>query len=148
MPFKQKRKTKLTPIQLKSQGLSSGINTSNKTQLRKIEKVDTSRKLEQVPLSNLYMRLDGVWIHKGLTCRLCGRVMSHPTVIDKHRYICEVLNKEIEDEIMPIHRIQRGGQTYYRYGTTGKEYKTLAEAERQAAAIKASQAREAEKKKK
>jgi hypothetical protein len=49
---------------------------------------------------------------------------------------------------MPIHRITRGGQVYYRYGDTGKEYKTRAEAEKQAAAIKASQARQAEQKKK
>lgn len=49
---------------------------------------------------------------------------------------------------MPIHKITRGGTTYYRYGESGKEYRTRAEAEKQAAAIKASQAREAEKKKK
>ena len=49
---------------------------------------------------------------------------------------------------MPRHKINRGGTTYYRYGESGKEYRTRAEAEKQAAAIKASQAREAEKKKK
>lgn len=49
---------------------------------------------------------------------------------------------------MPIHKITRGGTVYYRYGESGKEYRTRAEAEKQAAAIKASQAREAEKKKK
>jgi len=48
---------------------------------------------------------------------------------------------------MPIYRIVRGGTVYYRYGDTGKEYRTRQEAERQAAAIKASQARELEKKK-
>lgn len=48
---------------------------------------------------------------------------------------------------MPIHKITRGGTTYYRYGESGKEYRTRAEAEKQAAAIKASQAREAQKKK-
>ena len=49
---------------------------------------------------------------------------------------------------MPIHKITRNGMTYYRYGDTGKEYRTKAEAEKQAAAIHASQAREQEKKKK
>ena len=48
---------------------------------------------------------------------------------------------------MPIHRITRGGTTYYKYGSTGKEYRTRAEAEKQARAIKASQAREQQKKK-
>lgn len=49
---------------------------------------------------------------------------------------------------MPIHRITRGGTVYYRYGESGKEYRTRSEAEKQARAIKASQAREIEKKKK
>jgi hypothetical protein len=48
---------------------------------------------------------------------------------------------------MPIQQIVRGGVTYYRYGESGKEYRTRAEAEKQAAAIKASQAREEAKKK-
>lgn len=48
---------------------------------------------------------------------------------------------------MPIHRIVRGGTVYYKYGESGKEYRTRAEAEKQAAAIKASQAREEAKKK-
>lgn len=141
-------KPKLTPLQRKSLGINSGVNASNRAQLKKIKKVDTNKNLPQVPISDLYMRVDNVWKYKGKTCRLCNLMMTDQTVIDKHRYICEVLNKEVEETNMPIHRIQRGNQTYYRYGTTGKEYRTLAEAERQAAAIKASQAREAEKKKK
>lgn len=48
---------------------------------------------------------------------------------------------------MPINRIVRGGTVYYRYGESGKEYRTRQEAEKQAAAIKASQAKQAEKKK-
>lgn len=43
---------------------------------------------------------------------------------------------------MPIHKITRGGKTYYKYGTHGKEYRTRAEAEKQAAAIHASGYRE------
>lgn len=48
---------------------------------------------------------------------------------------------------MPIHKITRNGQTYYRYGDTGKEYRTRQEAEKQAAAIHASQAQKQAKKK-
>ena len=48
---------------------------------------------------------------------------------------------------MPIQKVMRGGQTYYKYGSSGKEYRTRAEAEKQAAAIHASQAREQAKKK-
>lgn len=48
---------------------------------------------------------------------------------------------------MPIHRIKRGGKTYYKYGQHGKEYPTRMQAERQAAAIHASGYREKPKKK-
>ena len=48
---------------------------------------------------------------------------------------------------MPIHRITRGGKTYYKYGTSGKEYPTREQAERQAAAIHASGYVEPKKKK-
>jgi hypothetical protein len=48
---------------------------------------------------------------------------------------------------MPIQMIIRGGKRYYRYGESGKEYANRADAEKQAAAIKASQAREQQKKK-
>lgn len=48
---------------------------------------------------------------------------------------------------MPIHRVTRGGKTYYKYGTSGKEYTTRQEAERQASAIHASGYKEKTKKK-
>ena len=38
---------------------------------------------------------------------------------------------------MPIQKITRGGETFYRYGDTGKMYKNRADAEKQAAAIHA-----------
>jgi len=47
---------------------------------------------------------------------------------------------------MPIQRIQKGGETYYRYGDTGKLYKNRADAEKQAAAIHAAGYKEPAKK--
>lgn len=47
---------------------------------------------------------------------------------------------------MPIQKVQRGGKTYYKYGESGKEYPTRAQAERQAAAIHASGYKEKKKK--
>lgn len=35
---------------------------------------------------------------------------------------------------MPIRKITRGGETFYRWGDSGKEYRNRADAERQAAA--------------
>ena len=39
---------------------------------------------------------------------------------------------------MPIRKISRGGETFYRWGDSGKEYRNRADAERQAAAAYAS----------
>lgn len=39
---------------------------------------------------------------------------------------------------MPVQMIKRGGETYYRYGESGKEYRTREQAERQGAAIRSS----------
>jgi len=48
---------------------------------------------------------------------------------------------------MPVQMVIRGGKRYYRYGESGKEYESRAEAEKQGRAIRASQAREEAKKK-
>ena len=47
---------------------------------------------------------------------------------------------------MPIQTVKRGGKTYYRYGSSGKEYPTREQAEKQARAIHASGYREKKKK--
>jgi len=36
---------------------------------------------------------------------------------------------------MPVHRISKNGETFYQWGTSGKMYKTKAEAEAQGRAI-------------
>lgn len=88
---------KKTPSERKSTSISAGINNSTKNQLKKIKNVKIKKEMDQVPLSNFYMRVNGKWIHKGLSCRLCNILMNNPTVIEKHRYVCEVLNKKSED---------------------------------------------------
>jgi len=74
-----------------------GINSNNKAQLRKIQKIDTSTEKPQVPLSKFYMRIKGVWQYKGMACRLCETLLVDPEVIDKHRYICKAINKKQEE---------------------------------------------------
>jgi formamidopyrimidine-DNA glycosylase len=77
---------------------NSGFHTQNRHQLRILEKIKITKEIPQVPLSDLYMYAKQVWVYKGKTCRLCGIIMDHPTVIDKHRYICKVLNKKKGDD--------------------------------------------------
>lgn len=95
---RKRRNFKNSPEKRKSLAMSMGINASNKSQLKKISKTKIKKELPQVPLCDLYMRVDKQWVHKGQSCRLCGKLMNHETVIDKHRYICEVLNKKNEDD--------------------------------------------------
>jgi len=98
MPIKKKRKFKISNLERKSIGMTSGINASNATQLKQISQIDTSIDIPQVPMVDLYMRMKGVWHHKGKSCSKCGKMMTHPTVIDKHRYICKPINKTRGDD--------------------------------------------------
>lgn len=47
---------------------------------------------------------------------------------------------------MPVRKVIKNGKPAYQYGTTGKVYRSRAAAERQGAAIRYSQARQAKKK--
>lgn len=74
-----------------------GVNASNKAQLRKIQKLEITKEIPQVPLSKFYMYMNGSWQYKGVACRLCENLLTNDTVIDKHRYICKAINKREED---------------------------------------------------
>jgi len=93
------KQEKLTPLQKHISTRRVAINNSNKSQLKKISKLKKNiTPKPQVPLSDFYMLVEGVWKHKGQGCRLCGSILADPVVLDKHRYICKVLNKKEEDE--------------------------------------------------
>lgn len=89
---------KKTPLQRKNINISIGVNNTNKAQLNKIKKIKIKKELPQVPLTDLYMRVDKSWQYKGKSCRLCGVLVNDPVVIDKHRYVCKVLNKKETEE--------------------------------------------------
>lgn len=93
-----KKGHKKTQLQLKSAAMSAGVNSSNRAQLRKINKIKKLDDRPQVPTSDLYMYVNKSWVHKGTSCRLCGALMSDNEVILKHRYICKVLNRNNGDD--------------------------------------------------
>ena len=84
---------KKSVLERKAIGITSSVNQSNVTQLKKINKVKIDKELPQVPLVDLYMRVKGVWQHKGKTCGYCNLLINDPVVIDKHRYVCKSINK-------------------------------------------------------
>ena len=77
--------------------MRAGVNNSNKAQLKRIQKIKITEKREQVPLSDMYVRVNKKWIHRGISCRLCDVIMTDKIVIDKHRYVCDVINKRIKE---------------------------------------------------
>ena len=100
MPFKRNKQKKPESEKHLQRHITSklgGINSSNKAQLRKIEKLEITKEKPKVPTSKFYMRIDKKWVYKGLACRYCNTMMNNETVIDKHQYICAVLNKKEED---------------------------------------------------
>lgn len=92
----KKRVQKKSFLERKANGITSSVNQSNVNQLKKISKVTITKELPQVPLIDLYMRVKGVWHHKGKTCGNCGLLINNPIVIDKHRYVCKNINKKEE----------------------------------------------------
>ena len=75
-----------------------GVNSSNKAQLKRIEKLKNVEPKPPVPTSKFYMYINKEWVYKGLSCRYCNTMMTDPIVIDNHQYICKVLNtKDTED---------------------------------------------------
>ena len=101
MPIKRKKQKlpeseKQLQRHLKSK--IGGINSSNKAQLRKIQKLKIVDEKPPVPTSKFYMYINKQWIYKGLACRYCNSMMTDQLVIDKHQYICAVINKKREDD--------------------------------------------------
>jgi hypothetical protein len=71
----------------------------------------------------------------GYKCYICEKTYKTIEKLDRHD--CKV--KEIKREKhVPIQRITKGGETYYRWGDSGKLYKDRADAEAQARAAYAS----------
>jgi hypothetical protein len=97
MPIK--KKTSQYYMDQKTKSKLGGINSSNVSQLKKIDKLVIKKEKPKVPTSEFYMYVNGKWQHKGQACRLCGLVLGTRKVQDNHQYICKVLNtKHTEDD--------------------------------------------------
>ena len=76
------------PIQRKSRSITGGVNYSDKSQLKKIQKIKHNKDIPNTPKGKLYMRVKGIWVFKGTYCRCCNVTMHDQIVIDNHHYIC------------------------------------------------------------
>jgi len=91
------RKKRKSSLERKITSTLGGMNCTKVAQLKKLEKLQNKKKLPQVPLCNFYARTKGVWVDKGLSCRLCGVLLSNVEIIEKHRYICKILKDKDND---------------------------------------------------
>jgi hypothetical protein len=80
------------------------------------------------------------WKFTAFRCMHCESTFKTATTVMKHKYTCKELNttKKVKEVEMPIQVVTKNGQRMYRYGDSGKLYKERSDAEKQAAAIRAS----------
>lgn len=92
-------------------------------------------------VSHVYGKEKKQWVLVGYKCLDCGKAMAKLSTVEQHPLICDKnlkINRETEGDFMPIQRIEKNGETYYRWGTHGKLYKNRVDAEKQAQAAHAS----------
>ena len=81
------------------------------------------------------------WITIMYGCQYCDQTFKTTKYCSKHEEQCKEINsiKKYKEELnMPIQRITKGGETWYRWGQSGKLYKNREDAEKQAQAAYAS----------
>ena len=94
---------------------------------------------EPVNFAKIYGIKNKQWVHIGYRCLSCDKTFKNELVIAKHKDVCERINTiDKEIEFMPIQRITKNGEVYYRWGDQGKLYKDRKDAEKQAQAAYAS----------
>ena len=71
------------------------------------------------------------WIEFNKRCSICDKVLAK-TGYNTHN--CKSINTLSEEKFMPIQRIVKNGEVYYRWGDHGKMYKDRKDAEKQAQA--------------
>jgi DNA-directed RNA polymerase subunit RPC12/RpoP len=126
------------------------LNSANGRELKLIEQA--TEELPAVPLAEVYGLYKGQWVKFGYRCLECDKQFNHPIVVEKHKNVCSRINTLTkqkmqlkEEKHMPIQVVTQNGERYYRYGDSGKLYKDRKDAEKQAAAIRASGYREPKK---
>ena len=123
--------------------IDSRLRSANGRELKLI--AQATEELDPVPLAETYGIYRGQWIKLGYRCMECDKQFNHPIVVEKHKNVCTRVNTLTkqkmqlkEEKHMPIQVVTQNGQRMYRYGDSGKLYKDRKDAEKQAAAIRAS----------
>jgi hypothetical protein len=87
---------------------------------------------------NTYQYVNGAWKLIGYKCSLCHRSLKTEKSVAKHLEVCAELNTTSKEKYMPIQRVIKNGEVFYRWGDQGKLYTDKKDAEKQAQAAYAS----------
>ena len=82
-----------------------------------------------------YSPITKQWKFVQYRCLLCDSPFKSTNRVEHHKAICKAINTTKKEKEMPIQVITVKGERMYRYGDTGKLYRTKAEAEQQMRAM-------------
>lgn len=89
-------------------------------------------------LNRVWRKKNNVWTVIGYVCNHCSRQIQSGSVALRHINSCKHINTIKRETFMPIHRITKNGEVFYRWGDSGKLYRNRSDAEAQARAAYAS----------
>lgn len=92
----------------------------------------------KIAVMQQYAKTSKQWKFVGYRCRHCDGTLKTVNSVEKHKTTCREINTIKKEKEMPIQVVTIKGERYYKWGDSGKPYKTRAEAEKQAAAAYAS----------
>jgi len=103
--------------------------------------------IENIPYGIIYQYKLTYWEISNYICLGCSKLFKTITSVERHKEVCSRINtiSQFEDYelikvdyTMPIQMLTIKGEKFYRWGDSGKLYRTREQAEQQAKAIYAS----------
>lgn len=93
----------------------------------------------------VYQYKEGKWVFATYACEYCNETYKTVKYCSKHETQCKRINtlkKHKEQWSMPVQKIYKDGEVWYRWGDSGKLYKNKEDAEKQGRAVYAAGYRE------
>lgn len=83
-------------------------NTKQHAELRNME-TPTPAEIPEPKLLKIYAKKNGKWEHMGYKCVECGKPMSDPIILKKHKLLCKVEGKINKKDLEEKHILSRIG---------------------------------------
>jgi hypothetical protein len=134
------------PLQSNTHRVERLMRGNDSRELKIIKKLaNMPQHIPQPRYATVYALKNLQWQIIGFRCFDCGRALGKLSTLEKHPLVCThelminkttqqetqefVFNKRtLEDIDMPIQKVMKDNETYYRYGIQGRLYKNRADA--------------------